>query len=879
LGRVDEASVLLDRSVRLDPASARAPALRAIINVARNQAQQAAQAAEAAVALAPTNPAARVAQSYALQAGLRLEEARAALLAAAPPDDPLVLARLAEVEFYLGNIAAARTAAERAIAAAPSLSRPRSILGFADLAQYFFAAAEQAFRGAAALDQGDPLPRIGLGLTAIRLGDLSAGTREIEIAVALDPASSVLRSYLGKAYAAGWDYDAALRQWRLAKQSDANDPTPWLYQALAQRWLNRPGDALIDLQKSIELNDNRAVYRSRLLLDQDLATRSADLAGIYRDLGFDQAAVVQGYKSVNADPANSSAHRFLSESFFGLPRYETASDSELLQSLLLQPLDVRPPSPRLARQVIGVLPLFEPDRIGYNEFSPLFASDGLGLLADGFVGNFGTIGGTLLANGLYRNLSGSVGQFYSRTDGIHANGDLRSRITDIIFQPALSDQASLLGEFRYSNFDAGDFQNRFNIANFSPIERQTANDREYRVGGHFNAAPGVTLVGVWTRENVDFLQDFGPSFAAHQQVFTDAGEAAAYLTGDWFNIIAGGSVLSGSIGLGLTPFGPPSPIPLQADDQSAWLYDNLAPVTGLRLTLGGAFDRLRESVNQIKTFDFTVFNPKLGISWDVRPGTTLRAAWFETLKRPLVGDYSSRSGQTIEPTQIAGFNQFFNDPPGAQARRWGVGIDQKFTDPFFASDTLLVGAEWSQSQLTFPTVVNVLLPQVIEAGWKERYGRAYLSWLPVERLAINAAVDYEALNRSELAAGIDNFLKVQLLRAPVELRYFHPNGLFGLIRTTIVREQGQFFDVTSGEVKPGKGTFATLDLGIGWRFPGRPFIATFEAANVLDSHFHFQDTDLLNERIFARRTILARITFRLQRTFNTVLHRAGSSHH
>ena len=343
----------------------------------------------------------------------------------------------------------------------------------------------------------------------------------------------------------------------------------------------------------------------------------------------------------------------------------------MLQSLLLQPLDVNPPPPRLARQVIGVLPLFEPNRIGYNEFSPLFASDGLGLLADGFAGNFGTIGGTLLANGLYRNLSGSVGQFYSRTDGIHANGDLRSRITDIIFQPALSDQASLLGEFRYSNFDAGDFQSRFNLTNFNPVERQTANDREYRVGGHFKASPGVTLVGVWTRENVDFLQDFGPFSAAHQHVFTDAGEAAAYLTGDWFNIIAGGSVLSGSIGLSLTPFGPASPIPLQADDQSAWLYENLAPVTGLRLTLGGAFDRLRESVNQIKTFDFTVFNPKLGISWDVRPGTTLRAAWFETLKRPLVGDYSSRSGQTIEPTQIAGFNQFFNDRP---AHRRGAGV-------------------------------------------------------------------------------------------------------------------------------------------------------------------------------------------------------------
>src|SRR5262249_36889182 len=160
-----------------------------------------------------------------------------------------------------------------------------------------------------------------------------------------------------------------------------------------------------------------------------------------------------------------------------------------------------PPPPRLARQVIGVLPLFEPTRLGYDEFSPLFASDGLGLLSDGFAGNFGTIGGTLLANGLYRNLSGSVGPFYFRPDGIHPNGDLRNRITDVIFQPALSDRASLLGEFRYSDFNAGDFQNRFNLANFNPAQFQTDNDREYRVGGHFNAAPGVTFVGVWTGEN------------------------------------------------------------------------------------------------------------------------------------------------------------------------------------------------------------------------------------------------------------------------------------------------------------------------------------------------------------------------------------------
>jgi hypothetical protein len=64
-------------------------------------------------------------------------------------------------------------------------------------------------------------------------------------------------------------------------------------------------------------------------------------------------------------------------------------------------------------------------------------------------------------------------------------------------------------------------------------------------------------------------------------------------------------------------------------------------------------------------------------------------------------------------------------------------------------------------------------------------------------------------------------------------------------------------------VTPGKGTFASLDMGIGWRYPGRPLIVTFEAQNLLDSHFHYQDTDQLNPRMFPRRTFLARLTFRL----------------
>ena len=293
---------------------------------------------------------AAIARSYALQANFQLPEARALLATVEASGDPLVLGRLAELDLSLGNNALARREAQAASAAAPALSRPLSILGFALLANFDFADARAQFERAASLNPGDPLPHMGLGLTAIRSGDLETGRREMAIAVALDPESSVARSYLGKTYVSLGLYEGALREWRLAEASDPRDPTASLYRAFAERALNRPAAALRDIQRSIELNGNRAVYRSRLLLDQDLATRTTDLASVYRDLGFDQLALSEGYKSVTVDPANPGAHRFLSDSYLALPRHETASDSELLQSLLLQPLNVQPLRPRLARR-------------------------------------------------------------------------------------------------------------------------------------------------------------------------------------------------------------------------------------------------------------------------------------------------------------------------------------------------------------------------------------------------------------------------------------------------------------------------------------------------------------------------------------------------
>ncbi len=113
---------------------------------------------------------------------------------------------------------------------------------------------------------------------------------DIEIAAALDPGNALIRSYLGKAYFDEKRDSLARRQYEIAKELDPADPTAWFYHALLKQSINQPVEALHDLQKSISLNDNRAVYRSRLLIDDDLAARSAGLGRIYTDLGFEQLA-------------------------------------------------------------------------------------------------------------------------------------------------------------------------------------------------------------------------------------------------------------------------------------------------------------------------------------------------------------------------------------------------------------------------------------------------------------------------------------------------------------------------------------------------------------------------------------------------------------
>jgi tetratricopeptide (TPR) repeat protein len=169
------------------------------------------------------------------------------------------------------------------------------VLGFAALTRIDIDEAKAAFERAIALDSANPLPRLGLGLAKIRQSDLEERRHEIEIAAGLDPNNSLIRSYLGKAYFEERRDPQAGEQYTIAKELDPNDPTPWFYDAIRLQLDNRPVQALRELEKSIELNDNRAVYRSRLLLDEDHLGRRAPAGAPERNQG-------RGYANLPGDP-------------------------------------------------------------------------------------------------------------------------------------------------------------------------------------------------------------------------------------------------------------------------------------------------------------------------------------------------------------------------------------------------------------------------------------------------------------------------------------------------------------------------------------------------------------------------------------------------
>jgi tetratricopeptide (TPR) repeat protein len=284
IGQVEEAESLLASLSHTTPSGRAQPlaaAIRQLIAAVKRQSVPSSRKPELATEFLAQSyyEQSRAIRGVSLEAALRL--ARAA--ATNSPQFGFAWERVAELELGFGHRDSASESLDKSIVLAPRNAQALALKGFLLAAQSKTREAVVWFDRAIAVDSPLGNAWLGRGLCRIRRGDGAGGREDLLVAAALEPQRAALRSYLGKAYANVSDYARAYKELLLAERLDPNDPTAWLYGALLEEQDSQINDAIRDLQKSEALNDNRGVYRSQLLLDQDRAVRGANLAAAYLD--------------------------------------------------------------------------------------------------------------------------------------------------------------------------------------------------------------------------------------------------------------------------------------------------------------------------------------------------------------------------------------------------------------------------------------------------------------------------------------------------------------------------------------------------------------------------------------------------------------------
>ncbi|MFA5984602.1 MAG: FecR domain-containing protein [Methylococcaceae bacterium] len=856
VGRTELANADIVQVLGKHPNDAEALALKSVMALSQNQKDEAWQLANQAISSDPQSAAAYSALSYVEQSRFQLEHALAASEHATKlaPNDAMVWARKAELQLSKGDTAESLLTAQHAYSLDANLERTQTVLGYAQLLHADTDPAILSFQKAINLDSTSPLARLGLGLAKIRQGDVAAGRQDIEIAAILDPANSLIRSYLGKAYFDERRSTLAEDELNLAKARDPKDPTPYFYDAILKQTTNRPVKALEDIQQAVSLNDNKAVYRSSLLLDKDLAARSAAQGRIYNDLGFQRLGLLSGWKSVNVDPTNYSAHRLLADNYASQPRHEIARVSELLQSQLLQPLNITPIQPQLSQSNVLILDGLGPSSLSFNEYNPLFARNRFALQTNALYGSNNTFSDDVVHSGLWDNGSYSLGQFHYESDGYRANNALKQDIYNVFVQSDISDKLNLQSAYSHEERKNGDLSVNFNPNSFSNSFQETRKLDTYRLGGRFSFSNTSSLIGSLIYQDLTTDQNrvdqfnisriIRPPFPGlpprvinttlsiptttlnHRDGFIS--ELQYLYKSSQYSITSGFGHIEQNVALDVITGGRQISTGQDTTRSNVYSYLEFNPFDKAIATLGLSYDTLK--IENFATQN--PISPKLGLIWNPAASTTFRAAFFRGLNITRV------SNQTIEPTQVAGFNQLFDDPNGSVAWRYGLGLDHTFSKAVFA------GLEYTERDIDAPISLSQF------AKWKEQTARTYLYITPHDFVSASAEYFYENFDRqgSTFNTGV---VTAKTQWVPITFNLFHPSGFSLTLRTTYVNQSGifQFAEVNTS----GKSDFNVTDVDISYRLPARHGIVSVGVKNLFDNKFQFQSTNQINsnDRPFA----------------------------
>lgn len=873
LGETAQAKAILDNND-----SPEALAQKSLIDLTLNKKEDAKQKSEQALKANPNSASARLVNSYVSQAYFDLDKSKADLEAILKqnPGDVNASTRLAEILLGMGETEQATKLAKQAVSKAPNNESALTVLGFAYLSRYLEKDAQAQFDKAISANQNYALAHLGRGLALIRAGQLEQGRGELEIATQLAPSSSLYRSYLGKAFFEEEKEDLSGQEYEQAIKLDPQDPTPYLYRSFLKLSQHKPLEALSDIEESIKRNDNRAVYRSKLLMDQDDAVRGASLGKVYNRVGFNELARVEAIKSLNSDYSNYSAHFLLSDLYKDTNLNTNAQVTQNLLGRLLAPVNYNSNDV----DIVG-------GEASLNEYTALFnrpvsrtrltgsaesaseevaggvdhtyASNKLGVKVgltaldrNGFRDNDYKREKIAYAQGSYQLLENDTLIF----DGVlrgNDQGDLEVNNSDPYaenvdqdtsldsglirggFHHKFAANSHLIGQAFYQggSFDSSDPTNAGRIAGIEVTDNQSPiNDLffPFNFEGKGNVSHSTEIEQDLFRADLQYVHDtelvsFIVGTSARDEQFDSSESGTVVDARDPVNFLVGYPIASNA--------------KVNEDSQNAYLYSKWHPIKTLNIDAGISYTNLKLGENPDsapftdETYRKDSFDPKVGLVYEATDELTLRAAYLQTLGR------TERNGiGPLEPTFVGGFNQTIDGVNrGLDQELYALGFDLKLPEKtYFGSSYQFREATLKRDiSVDYFSIENGELTTELDQiqinnsnEADEDRVSAYLYKVITDQ--INATANYDWENFDQINVLTD----YKTNRMAFNLRYFDPSGFFAFGKSTW-RSQ----DRTGQAVTDSSDSFWIWDAGVGYEFDSYHGFISLEFRNIFDQDFNY----------------------------------------
>lgn len=743
-----------------------------------------------------------------------------------------------------------------------------TLAGFAALSARDFEEAQHHFDTALREDSSLPLPYVGNALVAAQDRDYGSAQKNLSQAIQMDPSVAVYRSYLGKLFFEDENSPKALQEFDAAVELDPLDPTPYLYRSYARVAENDPIGGLEDVERSVELNDGRAVFRSSLLVDKDTAVRSAGLARTFNELGFSQAARLEAIKALNDDYTNYSAHRLLADSYLNFTDLDARLSEQRIADLL---------SP-LTFNLFNSLG--ETNSLG--DYNALFDKKETRKATDlAWYSNTDQWYGSLLATGKgekYGYLLNYQPDFRNGTrQGAYYNDNIFRGAVQYQLTP--DDRLILDNYFRVRETEGStdaDLSEDFHLG-------------RSRLGYNHRISPNAMFISqteyvrnsqhthVDTERFVDALNTTtgdtqSGSFGVDQSLsdrlsWTSMANQLLYTSRYVDSVFGVDGLYADTSRREDSPVLTSNDLPALSDINygvdsnltSGSVYEYLSFKVPRRatLTLGVKATRLERSFTEIPPYvDDTIVDtgvkPKVGLVLTPNSWLTGRVAYFEELRKSLLEDFS-----TLEPTTVGGINQRFNDISGTDSRNIGLGLDAKEADLVYG------GVQYTKRYLTesvgtalesgVTDGVSTTLLQDNQGIVSEHSESDILKGYVYTVLSRHSVLTADTLYERFWGTSPDSIVDIATQRYRLAYRHFYGKH--------IITEAGGTYRMQQFEHADDAGGFWLFDVGAAYRFSEQHGRFFARVDNIFDRGYEYDNFQNLDSYLYNGRSVLVGVSY------------------